>query len=83
MYVSRRQRRGALMGADAGSDWVSARLSPGTLGRIEQSAGRRRTHRGNLGQRGKHRGARAEAEAEAEAARNSSSPLVLQHIFLA
>ena len=26
-YVSRRQRRGALMGADAGSDWVSARLT--------------------------------------------------------
>lgn len=27
MYVSRRQRRGALMGADAGSDWVSTRLT--------------------------------------------------------
>lgn len=61
-YVSRRQRRGALMGADAGSDWVSTRLTrahpllvveyPGSLSkggeRDKEDAGKRRGSDGTL-----------------------------------
>lgn len=67
-YVSRRQRRGALMGADAGSDWVSARLT-----REHTPSHRRRT----VARRGKKR-TKANEEAVAAAA-----PLVLRRIFLA
>lgn len=66
-YVSRRQRRGALMGADAGSDWVSARLT-----REHTPFPSRRTV-ANGARRGRSR--REEAAAAA-------APLVSRRIFL-
>jgi len=69
-YVSRRQRRGALMGADAGSDWVSARLT-----RAHPLLG---IPRFPVRERGIRR-----TQASAGGSDGTLPPLVLQHIFLA